>query len=53
MLLLCTPGGFERFVLELSQPAIDLTAPPPPPDMARLMAMAGKYQIDILGPLPE
>ena len=26
---------------------------PAPPDMARLMAVAAKYRVDILGPLPE
>jgi quercetin dioxygenase-like cupin family protein len=49
MLLLCAPAGFERFVLELSVPFDDFT----PPDMAKLMALAAKYKIDILGPLPE
>jgi hypothetical protein len=24
-----------------------------PPDMAKLLGLAAKYQIDILGPLPE
>ena len=47
MLLLCTPGGFDQFVVELSEPA------PAPPDMAKLMTVAAKYSIDILGPLPE
>jgi ketosteroid isomerase-like protein/quercetin dioxygenase-like cupin family protein len=47
MLLLCTPGGFEQFVVEMSEPT------PAPPDMAKLMAVAAKYSIDILGPLPE
>ena len=46
MLLLCSPGGFEQFVLELSEPA------PAPPDMAKLMAVAAAHQIDIHGPLP-
>lgn len=50
MLLLCSPAGFERFVFDLSQPISD---PPAPPDMAKLMAAAAKYNIDILGPLPE
>ena len=50
MLLLCAPGGFEGFVLELGQPA---DAPLAPPDMAKLAAAAAKYHIDILGPLPE
>lgn len=53
MLLLCSPPGFEKFVLEMSEPAPDLTLPPPAPDMAKLMALALKYRIDILGPLPE
>jgi quercetin dioxygenase-like cupin family protein len=47
LLLLCTPGGFEHFVVEMSEPA------PAPPDMAKLVAVAAKYQIDIHGPLPE
>ena len=51
MLLLCAPSGFEHFVLEMSEPATDL--PPSPPDMAKLMRLAAKYKVDILGPLPE
>jgi steroid delta-isomerase-like uncharacterized protein len=47
LLLLCTPGGFEQFVVEMSEPV------PAPPDMARLVATAAKYGIDIHGPLPE
>lgn len=47
MLLLCTPGGFEQFIVELSEAA------PAPPDMAKLAAVAAKYQVDIHGPLPE
>jgi mannose-6-phosphate isomerase-like protein (cupin superfamily) len=50
LLVLVSPAGFEHFVLEMSEP---MTAPPGPPDMARLMAVAAKYTIDILGPLPE
>ena len=50
MLLMCTPGGFERFVLAQTTP---LAGPPSPPDMARLMTLAAEYGIDILGPLPE
>jgi quercetin dioxygenase-like cupin family protein len=47
LLLLCTPGGFEQFVLDMSEPT------PAPPDMAKLMAVAAKYTIDVHGPLPE
>jgi uncharacterized protein (TIGR02246 family) len=50
MLLLCAPGGFEHFVLEQATPIAD---PPSPPDMAKLMALAAKFEIDIHGPLPE
>ncbi len=42
-----TSGGFDQFVVELSEPA------PAPPDMAKLMTVAATYHIDILGPLPE
>jgi quercetin dioxygenase-like cupin family protein len=47
MLLLCSPGGFEQFLVELSEPT------PTPPDMAKLVAAAAKYQVDIHGPLPS
>jgi quercetin dioxygenase-like cupin family protein len=47
MLLFCTPGDFAQFVLEMSEPM------PAPPDMAKLVALAGKYSVDIHGPLPE
>jgi steroid delta-isomerase-like uncharacterized protein len=47
MLLMTTPGGFERFIVELSEAA------PAAPDMSRLLAAAARYQIDIHGPLPE
>jgi steroid delta-isomerase-like uncharacterized protein len=50
MLLMCTPAGFERFVLEQTTP---ITEPPSPPDMGELMTLAAKYGIDIHGPLPE
>jgi quercetin dioxygenase-like cupin family protein len=53
MLVLCSPAGFEEFVLEMSEPATDLPLPPAPPDMTKLMTLAAKYKIDILGPLPE
>lgn len=52
MLILCAPAGFEQFIRELSERTPDLTIPPPAPDMGKLMAVAAKYKIDILGPLP-
>lgn len=50
MLIMCTPGGFEGFVLEQTTP---ITGPPSPPDMGTLMRLAAKYGIDIHGPLPQ
>jgi quercetin dioxygenase-like cupin family protein len=47
MLLLCAPGNFAQFVEDMSEPA------PAPPDMAKLMAVAAKYEIEIHGPLPD
>lgn len=54
MLFLATPSGFEQFVEEVGEPAKEATLPPPePPDMEKLMTLAEKYQIEILGLLPE
>ena len=53
MLLLCSPGGFERFVLDLAEPEPAPGQAPTPPDMAKLVATAAAYDIEILGPLPE
>ena len=50
MLLMCTPGGFEQFVLAQAMP---ISEPPSPPDMAKLMMLAAKFGIDVHGPLPE
>jgi quercetin dioxygenase-like cupin family protein len=50
MLVLCTPAGFERFVLDQATP---LAEPPSPPDMGRLMMLAERHEIEIHGPLPE
>jgi quercetin dioxygenase-like cupin family protein len=53
-LILITPGGFEEFVMEMGEPAPTLTLPQPSaPDMDKLMALAAKYQIEVLGPLPD
>jgi quercetin dioxygenase-like cupin family protein len=53
-LVLTTPGGFEGFVMEMGEPASALTLPTPSaPDMDKLITLAAKYRIEILGPLPE
>ncbi len=52
---LCTPGGFEGFLRELSEPAPSMTMPPAPegpPDIPRLIAAAAKYGIAIVAPAP-
>lgn len=54
MLVASTPGGFENFVAEMGEPATQPALPEPaPPNMEKLIALAAKYKIDILGPLPE
>jgi len=53
-LILTTPGGFEGFVTEMGEPATALRLPEPTaPNMEKLAALAAKYRIEILGPLPE
>ncbi len=53
-LVLNTPAGFEQFVIEMGNPATQLVIPTPaPPDMAKLIALAAKRRIDILGLLPK
>ena len=54
LLILATPGGFERFVVEMSEPASTAAIPPPGEiNMQKLMRLAQQYRIEILGPLPE
>jgi quercetin dioxygenase-like cupin family protein len=52
-LLVTEPAGFENFLRALSEPAQTLTLPPSsaePPDPEQMMATAGEYGIEILGP---
>jgi mannose-6-phosphate isomerase-like protein (cupin superfamily) len=49
LLLQCTPGGFEHFVIDMAE----VTPPTGPPDMEKLMDLAAKYNSEIFGPLPE
>lgn len=51
-LILINPGGFEGFVTEMGEPASALRLPEPSaPGMEKLVALAAKYRIEILGPL--
>lgn len=47
------PGGLERFFLDAGEPVADPVSPPAgPPDVARMLALAPRYQLEILGPPP-
>jgi quercetin dioxygenase-like cupin family protein len=52
MLFICTPGGFERLVREMSRPAESLTLPPPPdeePDWGHVARVAKENGCELLG----
>ncbi len=54
ILLLSVPSSFITFTMEMGEPVGDRTTPPSVPlDMEKLMRVAAKYRIEILGPLPE
>jgi quercetin dioxygenase-like cupin family protein len=55
MLILAMPGsGFVGMMQEMAQPALKRVLPEPTqPDLEKLGHLCAKYQIDILGPLPE
>ncbi len=45
--VIISPPGFERFFEEL-----DVLAKEGPPDMGQVIALAGKYGVEVLGPPP-
>lgn len=57
MVVVLTPGGLEEFFEQVGEPAPAHEPPPPAePDqeaMTELAAVAGEYDLEILGPLPE
>jgi hypothetical protein len=55
MLILATPGvGFVGMMQEMATPAAERVLPvPTQPDIEELTALCAKYQIDILGPMPD
>ena len=51
MLFICTPGGFEGLVRDMSEPAASRTLPPvlqQSPDMDRVKAIANKHGCELL-----
>jgi quercetin dioxygenase-like cupin family protein len=55
MLILAMPGtGFVGMMQEMATPATERVLPvPAQPDFKKLTELCAKYQIDILGPLPD
>ncbi len=55
MLILAMPGsGFVGMMQEMARPATERVLPEPTkPDIEKLFRLCAKYQIDILGPLPN
>ena len=52
MLFICTPGGFENLVREMSEPAASRTLPPAAgeePDMERIAGVAQANGCELLG----
>jgi quercetin dioxygenase-like cupin family protein len=51
MLFICTPGGFEALVRDMSEPAASRTVPPPaqgPPDLELMQQVARKHGCELL-----
>ena len=55
MLILAMPGtGFVGMMQEMAVPAAERVLPQPTqPDLEKLARLCAKYQIDVLGPLPN
>ena len=54
MLTFAIPAGFDRFVEEVGEPAPSRTLPPPSePDVERLLQVAARHNMEILGPPGE
>ncbi|MBK9124410.1 MAG: quercetin 2,3-dioxygenase [Chloroflexi bacterium] len=52
MLFIVTPGGFEKLIVDMSEPAGRRTLPPPSdemPDFEKIAAIAASYGIELLG----
>lgn len=56
MLIVVTPAGLERYFLEVGRPAVEgdgAGAAPTPDDIAKLVAAAPDYGLEIRPPAPE
>ena len=52
MLFICTPGGFENLVRDMSEPAARRELPPPmeqEPDWEQVAAVAEAFGCELLG----
>lgn len=46
-----TPGGFEQFHLDASDPAPSATLPPPgPPEISKVTSVIASYDAELIGP---
>lgn len=50
LLTLVVPAGLDRFFEEMGEPGTDISSPPGPPDVGRLLATAEKYGIEFPPP---
>jgi mannose-6-phosphate isomerase-like protein (cupin superfamily) len=53
LLVMVSPGGFERFFMELGEPAQDLSQPPvydAQPDVAAVVSLALEHDCEIVAP---
>lgn len=46
LLFVCTPGGYEKFFEAMAE------LPAGPPDMGRVIELARRFDVEIVGPLP-
>jgi quercetin dioxygenase-like cupin family protein len=54
LLVFSTPPGFVDFAIEMSEPATEITLPPAASgNTEKRRLLAAKYNIEILGPLPD
>jgi non-ribosomal peptide synthetase component F len=55
LLVVSTPGGFDKFFFDTGEPAATLAVPPPAaetPDLDALVAALADYGVTVVGPPP-